>query len=91
MDGERVPEKSRGLLRPDASLAERCAVIEAEKANYKITWMCRLLDVPRSSFYAWRNRVETRPRHVAGGWRVEVRRVFEASRQTSGCRRVAAR
>jgi len=29
-------------------------VIEAEKANYPIAWMCRLLQVPRSSFYAWR-------------------------------------
>lgn len=65
-------------------------MIEAEKANYKIVWMCRLLQVPRSSFYAWRNRVESpsaaRRRELA----VHVRRVFEDSRQTSGCRRVAA-
>jgi putative transposase len=65
-------------------------VIEAEKANYKIAWMCRLLQVPRSSFYAWRNRVESptalRRRQLAG----HVRRVFAGSRQTSGCRRVAA-
>lgn len=25
-------------------------VIEAEKDNYKVTWMCRPLRVPRSSF-----------------------------------------
>ncbi len=65
-------------------------MIEAEKANYKIAWMCRLLDVPRSSFYAWRNRVESpmaaRRRELA----VHVRRVFDASRQTSECRRVTA-
>lgn len=65
-------------------------MIEAEKANYKIIWMCRLLGVARSSFYAWRNRVESttqaRRRVLAG----HVQRVFDKSRQTSGCRRVAA-
>lgn len=52
--------------------------------------MCGLLGVARSSFYAWRNRVETptqlRRRQLAE----HVRRVFDGSRQTSGCRRVAA-
>jgi hypothetical protein len=28
----------------------RCALIESEKANYPIVWMCRQLAVPRSSF-----------------------------------------
>ena len=52
--------------------------------------MCQLLGVARSSFYAWRTRVETptaaRRRQLA----VEIVRVFDDSRQTSGCRRVAA-
>jgi transposase InsO family protein len=52
--------------------------------------MCALLGVPRSSFYAWRNRAETptaaRRRQLAE----QVRRVFDDSRQTSGCRRVTA-
>jgi putative transposase len=65
-------------------------VIDAEKASYKIAWMCRLLGVPRSSFYAWRNRAETataaRRRELA----VQVRRVFDAGRGAYGCRRVAA-
>jgi transposase InsO family protein len=65
-------------------------VIDAEKANYKIAWMCRLLRVPRSSFYAWRNRAETataaRRRELA----VHVRRVFDQGRGAYGCRRVAA-
>ncbi len=62
----------------------------AEKANYKIAWMCRLLGVPRSSFYAWRNKAETataaRRRELAA----HVRRVFEEGRGAYGCRRVAA-
>ena len=65
-------------------------LIEAEKANYPLAWMCRLLKVPRSSFYAWRNRVESptaaRRRELA----LLVAQVFADSRQTSGCRRVAA-
>ena len=65
-------------------------MIEAEKANYKIAWMCGLLGVPRSSFYAWRHWAESasaaRRRELAG----HVRRVFAAGRGAYGCRRVAA-
>jgi hypothetical protein len=32
--------KSGRFLRADAPVAERCAVIDVEKANYKISWMC---------------------------------------------------
>src|SRR4051794_6165490 len=42
-------KKSR-LLRADAPVTMRCAVIDAEKAHYPISWMCRLLGVPWSSF-----------------------------------------
>src|SRR3954451_20588225 len=89
-DGERVPEKSGGLLRADAAVAERCAVIDAEKANYPIAWMCRLLNVPRSSFYAWTHRVESPTRARRRALAVVVAAEFEACRQTSGCRRITA-
>jgi transposase InsO family protein len=67
-------------------------LIEAEKANYPIRWMCQLLNVPRSSFYAWRERARTetatqeRRRLLAE----QVQRVFDEQRQTAGVRRVAA-
>ena len=68
----------------------RCALIDAEKATYPIVFMCRLLGVSRSTFYAWRNRADpasaARRRELAG----QVRRVFDAARGTYGCRRVAA-
>ncbi|MDV8009250.1 IS3 family transposase [Rhodococcus sp. IEGM 1318] len=83
-------KKGRGLLRQDTPVAERCALIEAEKANYSIGWMCTLLDVPRSTFYVWRVRVETPTASRRRGLREQVRRVFDTSRQTYGCRRVAA-
>jgi transposase-like protein len=84
--------KSRGLLRPDAPVAVRCVLIDAEKANYPVVWMCRLLGVSRSSFYVWRRQAQAetataaRRRELAG----HVRRVFAASRGTYGCRLVAA-
>src|ERR671929_159755 len=66
------------------------ALVEAEKARFPVTFMCDLLGVARSSFYAWRNRVQTptqaRRRALAG----QVQRVFDDSRQTFGCRRIAA-
>jgi putative transposase len=65
-------------------------LIEAEKATYPISWMCAQLGVPRSSFYAWQNRTETPTQARRRELATEVRRVFDESRQTSGCRRVAA-
>jgi transposase InsO family protein len=65
-------------------------VIDAEKANYPITFMCQLLGVPRSSFYAWRNRVESASsarRRLLGE---QIQRVFAEHRRRYGCRRVAA-
>jgi putative transposase len=52
--------------------------------------MCDLLGVARSSFYAWRNRVETPTQARRRALAAQVQRVFDDSRQTSGCRRVAA-
>ena len=65
-------------------------MIDAEKASYKVAWMCRLLKVPRSSFYAWRHRAETptaaRRRELAS----LVTDAFAAGRGAYGCRRVTA-
>jgi putative transposase len=53
--------------------------------------MCALLGVPRSTFYYWRNRAETATEARRRVLAVEIERVFEASRRTYGCRRVAAK
>ena len=67
-------------------------MIEAEKANYPIAFMCQLLDVPRSSFYAWRERVGTETATAARRRLLaeQVQRVFDEQPQTAGCRRIAA-
>jgi hypothetical protein len=54
--------------------------------------MCRLLSVPRSSFYAWRAQVAGETATTARRRQLgeHVARVFAAGRGTDGCRRVAA-
>src|SRR4051794_16843101 len=83
-------KKSSGLLRADATVAERCALIDAEEANYDITFNCRLLKVARASFYAWTNRAEAPTQARRRLLALEVAAEFKSSRQTSGCRRIAA-
>jgi transposase InsO family protein len=65
-------------------------LIDVEKANYSIVWMCEMLGVARSSFYAWRNQVETATAARRRELREHIKRIFEKSRWTYGCRRVAA-
>lgn len=65
-------------------------LIDAEKATYPVVLMCRLLGVPRATFYAWRNRAETAAAARRRRLTEQVRRVFDASRGTYGCRRVSA-
>jgi putative transposase len=65
-------------------------LIDAEKATYPIAMMCALLGVSRATFYAWRHRVETATSARRRDLHTHVRRVFDASRGTYGCRRVTA-
>jgi putative transposase len=64
--------------------------MHAEKDNYDVTFMCRLMHVPRSTYYAWTHRAETPTQARRRTLAAEIAREFEASRQTSGCRRIAA-
>ena len=52
--------------------------------------MCRLMHVPRSTYYAWINRAETPTQARRRTLAVEVAAEFDTSRQTSGCRRITA-
>jgi putative transposase len=52
--------------------------------------MCRLLRVPHSSYYAWTHRVETPTRARRRALAAVIAQEFDDSRQTSGCRRIAA-
>jgi putative transposase len=68
----------------------RCVLIDAEKAIYPVAWMCRMLGVPRSSFYAWRHQADTATATRRRLLAQRVAQVFADSRGTYGCRRVAA-
>ncbi len=66
-------------------------MIDAEKANYPVRLMCRLLNIPRSTFYAWAARADTLTATAARRQMLTeaVTAVFEEFRQTYGCRRIA--
>ena len=66
-------------------------MIEAQKATYPITMMCRLLDVPRSTYYEWAGRADTVTATAArrAALAEAVESVFDEYRQTYGCRRIA--
>ena len=67
-------------------------MIDAEKDNYPIAWMCEQLHVSRSSFYAWRQRVgmvsesQARREDLKG----HIVRIFHKFEKRYGCRRIAA-
>jgi putative transposase len=62
--------------------------IAAEKADYPISLLCRVLGVSRSGFHAWQRRPPS-DRELADAWLVErIRGIHTESRQTYGARRV---
>ena len=69
---------------------EKAALIEAEKDEFPIAWMCRQLDIPRSTFYAWRERVDqVTATQARRQWLTRlVRAEFALQKSTAGCRRI---
>ena len=66
----------------------RFGFIEAEKACYPVALMCRVLEVSRSGFYAWRKRSES-PRALEDQrLTLEVSAIYAESRRSYGSPRV---
>lgn len=66
----------------------RYRFIEAEKANYPIQMLCRLMQVSRSGFYAWRGRAKS-PRAKANQALLEqIRETFKDFRGVYGSPRI---
>ena len=61
-------------------------VIERFKDKYSISEMCKLFEVPRSSYYAWRKKQQCEDRDQETADR--IREIWNSSRQTYGCYRM---
>lgn len=66
----------------------RFGFVETEKANYPVALMCRVLDVSRSGFYAWRKRPASARRLEDQSLTLEVNALHAESRCRYGSLRV---
>ncbi|WP_411130503.1 IS3 family transposase [Streptomyces sp. x-19] len=73
-------------------MSEICAFIEAEKTTHGVAFLCRLLNVARSSFYAWLASAKARDARKAADDALahEITVVHAASRHTYGVPRIHA-
>jgi len=62
--------------------------VDEHQAEYRITDLCRVAGVSRSSFYAWRDREPSARQHADAELLVEIRQIHQASRCTYGSPRV---
>src|SRR5277367_1807592 len=87
-NGARNPKKSDGLLRQGERV--RFALIAAEKANYPVAMLCRVLQVSRAGFYAWQKRPPAARLLQEQRLNLEVAEIFARSRGRYGSPRVHA-
>lgn len=66
----------------------RFAFIQAEKANFPVTMMCRILQVGRSGFYAWCFRPQSLRAKDDRRLKVQIRASHEASKRRYGSPRI---
>ena len=68
----------------------KSAYIASERTHYPIGFMCRVLDVSTSGFFAWQARQRAPRRDLDAPLREAIVRVHQESRRRYGCRRVTA-
>ena len=61
-------------------------VIERFRGKYSVSEMCKLFEVPRSSYYVWRKKQQTEDRDQETA--DKIREIWNNSRQTYGCYRM---
>lgn len=65
-------------------------LIDAEKASYPVAVLCRILEVSRSGYYAWRDRPPSARQRQDAALCEQIERIHERSRRTYGAPRVHA-
>jgi hypothetical protein len=64
------------------------AFIETEKANHRISRMCRVLKVSKSGFYGWRDRPPSDRARADAMLLEKIARIHRDSRETYGAPRI---
>lgn len=62
--------------------------VDEHQADYRVTDLCRVAGVKRSSFYAWKSRRPSARQLANEALLVEIRQIHDASRRTYGAPRV---
>ncbi|WP_341268598.1 IS3 family transposase [Gordonia malaquae] len=88
-------KKAGGLLRAGTAVVAKYRLIRSEEGNFPITMMCRLLQIERSGYYAWRGDCDLEPAPESrAGRRVvladRIHTLWEQSRRVHGARRIHA-
>lgn len=68
----------------------RFRFIDAEKARFPVSLLCRVLGVSKSGYYSWRGRPPSKRSREDAALAEKIREVHERSRQTYGYPRVRA-
>lgn len=66
----------------------RCCFIRAEKANHSVSMLCRVMCVPRSTYYAWTVREPSERDREDARLKPLIRRIFLDSRKRYGSPRI---
>ena len=83
--------KAAALVRPGVHhVAEAFGFVRAHQAVYLVQTMCRVLEVSRSGYYAWRKREPSVRAQADAALTARIREVREDSRKTYGSPRIHA-
>jgi putative transposase len=65
-------------------------LIDAEKANFPVAVLCKVLSVSRSGYYAWRDRPPSRRNRQDAALMAKIYEIHQRSRETYGSPRIHA-